>query len=175
MEIQTLPLTNLIPYARNAKTHPKEQIDKIAAQISSVGFLVPVVVDKEMIVIAGHGRLAAAKALGMEMIPVVVADHLTEDQAMAWRIADNKVAESPWDMQMLGFDLQTLQLHEVNLETTGFTLDDAKTIIASFSGAELPAEGNAKEGAQELGEEGFQEFQHKCPRCSFEFNDPAQS
>lgn len=166
MEIQSIPLSNLIPYVRNAKTHPKEQVDKIAQQISQVGFLVPIVVDKEMVVVSGHGRLLAAKALGMDMVPVVIATHLTEDQAMAWRIADNKVAESPWDMQMLGFDIKTLAMHEANLELTGFELKDAQKIISDFSGGEPTPIAEEAAAAQE-------ESTHKeptiCPHCGGQF------
>lgn len=165
MDIQNLPITNLVPYARNAKTHPKEQIDKIAHQISTVGFLVPIVVDKNLMVIAGHGRLLAAQALGMDMVPVVIADHLTEDQAMAWRIADNKVSESPWDMQLLAFDLKTLETHGLDLQLTGFSMPDAQEIMKIITTPD-PAP-VAEEAAA------AQETTHKeptiCPHCGGQF------
>ena len=175
MKVQSFPIESITPYQRNAKTHPKEQIERIARQIHEVGFLVPIVVDRDKVVVSGHGRLLAAKSLGLKEVPVVVAEHLTEDQAMAWRIADNKVAESPWDMSLLAFDMQTLELHGVDLTVTAFSMDDAKAIVASLSGADLPADGPPKEGSKELGEESFQDFQHKCPRCGFEYDDSASS
>ena len=135
MQVQSFPVESLIPYQRNAKTHPKEQVEKIAQQISKVGFLVPIVVDRDMVVVSGHGRLLAAKSLGMQEVPVVVAD-LSEDQAMAWRIADNRVAESPWDMQLLGFDLQSLKLHDFDLSLTGFADAEAERLIQNFSGTD---------------------------------------
>lgn len=171
MNVQVLPIHDLIPYARNAKVHPKEQIDRIALQISKVGFLVPIIIDKNKVVIAGHGRLAAALALNMSEVPVVVADHLTEEQAMAFRIADNKVAESSWDFPLLAFELGTLERREFDLQLTGFNLDEAKSILSSLNG---PSGDEAqKEGAKEFSNEGFEKFQHKCPKCNFEFNDPA--
>ena len=128
-EIQTIPTGKLIPYARNAKTHPKEQIEKIARQISEVGFLVPIVVDKDFVVITGHGRLEAAKALALKEVPVIIADHMSEDQAMAWRIADNKVSESPFDFQLLAFELATLERHDIDLTLTGISADEAQNLI----------------------------------------------
>lgn len=165
MNIQKFPIEQLTPYQRNAKTHPKEQVDKIAKQISEVGFLVPIVVDKDHVVIAGHGRLLAAKSLNMQEVPVVVADHLTEDQVMAWRIADNKVAESPFDMQLLAFDLQTLELHGVDLTMSGISMDEAKAIVASLSGPEIAPEKPPSAPAP-----GSTKLQHQCPQCGFEFN-----
>lgn len=165
MDIQVLPLANLVPYARNAKTHPKEQIDKIAHQISTVGFLVPIVTDKDLVVIAGHGRLLAAKALGMEMVPVFVAHHLTEEQAMAWRIADNKVSESPWDMQLLAFDLKTLESHGMDLQLTGFSMPDAQEIMKSLTTPDTkPVAEEAAEAAKTTNKEPT-----ICPHCGGEF------
>jgi len=172
LNIQILETNRLIPYARNAKLHPKDQVDKIARQISEVGFLVPIVADKELVVIAGHGRLEAAKALGLERVPVVVADHLSEDQAMAFRIADNKVAESPWDMQILGFELKTLEMHEFDLTLAGISMEEARASIAVIAGADAPSsDGGEKTGAQELGEEQFQ-TKYKCVKCGFGYDEP---
>lgn len=152
LNIQVMETNRLLPYARNAKLHPKEQVDKIARQISEVGFLVPIVVDKELVVIAGHGRLEAAKALSLERVPVVVADHLTEDQAMAFRIADNKVAESQWEMQTLGFDLKTLEMHDVDLTLTGFTLEELQPIMAQFQDEPSNESSGAAPGEDEVPE-----------------------
>jgi ParB-like chromosome segregation protein Spo0J len=168
------PVSSIVPYARNSKLHPKEQVDKIARQISEVGFLVPIIVDKDRVVIAGHGRLEAAKSLGLEQVPVIVADHLTEGQAKAFRIADNKVAESEWDFPMLAFELGSLEHMELDLTLSGFDMQEARSILQSINGSDpsgLPGgAGSPKTGATELSEDDFQEFQHTCPKCSFQWN-----
>jgi DNA modification methylase len=130
----------LIAYSRNAKLHPPEQVHKIAQQISEMGFLVPIVVDKDMVIISGHGRLQAAKDLNMTEVPVIIADWLTDEQVMAARIADNKVAESAWDMPMLAFDLGTLSRLDIDLGLTGFGTEEVRTILADFlKDAPVPA------------------------------------
>lgn len=86
--------TDLIPYSKNAKRHPAEQVRLIANSIREFGFQQPIVVDKHNVVIIGHGRLLAAKRLKIAEVPVVIADELTEDQIKALRLADNKVGES---------------------------------------------------------------------------------
>lgn len=130
---------DLIPYARNAKTHPKDQIDRIAKQINDIGFTVPIVVDKDAIIISGHGRREAAISLGMREVPVVYAAHLNENQVMAARIADNKVSESGWDLPVLAFDLGTLNMNNIELDSTGFTQEEAAEILKKFN-AEIPPE-----------------------------------
>lgn len=136
-EIQWRDPKSLTPYARNAKQHSTEQIDKIAGQIHAVGFTQPIVVDKDGIIIAGHGRREAAIRLNLEFVPVVVADHLDEYQAMAARIADNKVAEAPWDLPLLAFDLGTLESHQIDLKLTGLNLEEAQNLLKSLNGPEL--------------------------------------
>jgi ParB-like chromosome segregation protein Spo0J len=120
---------SLIPYANNSKKHPKEQIDKIARQISSVGFTQPVIVDKDNVIIIGHGRTLAALALNLEKIPVIVRDDLTEEQCKALRIADNKVAESEWDTDFLKFEIGSLDRLGFDLALTGFELDEIHSIL----------------------------------------------
>lgn len=104
-------------------------MDKIAAQIHSVGFTQPILVDKDNIIIAGHGRREAALRLGLKEVPVIVADHLDEYQVKAFRIADNKVAESEWDDDKLKFELGTLQHHDFDLKLTGFDLSDIDDLL----------------------------------------------
>jgi len=110
----------LIPYVKNSKIHSKSQITKIAGAISEFGFTQPIVLDKEGVIIAGHGRREAAIALNLKEVPVVIADHLTEDQIIAARIADNKIGEAPWDQDVLKFELGTLKMHDYKMELTGF-------------------------------------------------------
>jgi ParB-like chromosome segregation protein Spo0J len=131
-EVQWLSPEKLTPYAKNAKIHSNEQIDKIAGQIAAFGFTQPIVVDKDKIIIAGHGRREAAIRLGLAKVPVIVASHLDEYQAMAARIADNKVAEAPWDNELLKFDLGTLQGHEMDLKLTGFDLTEVEALLKGW-------------------------------------------
>ena len=102
--------SDLIPYARNAKIHTDEQITKIAASIREFGFMSPVVLDKDNTILAGHGRVLAAKKLGMKEVPAVQAEHLSEAQRKAYILADNRTAEehSGWDMEMLSLELEDL-------------------------------------------------------------------
>lgn len=119
----------LMPYEKNAKVHSEEQILKIAHQISEFGFDQPIVVDKEKVVVKGHGRRLAAIKLGLKEVPVIIATHLTEEQAIAARIADNKVGEAPWDPELLKFDLLTLQRLDFNMELTGFELPKIEEML----------------------------------------------
>src|SRR5690554_2281006 len=91
-EYKTVSVSSLIPYARNSRTHSDEQVTKIAASIKEFGFLNPVIIDGENGIIAGHGRIMAAKKLGIESVPVIEASHLTDAQRRAYVIADNRLA-----------------------------------------------------------------------------------
>lgn len=118
MEIQNIELSKLTPYGKNAKKHPKKQIEQVAASIKEFGFRQPIVTDKDMVLIVGHGRLEAAKLLGLKEVPVVIAD-LTEEQAKAYRLADNKLNETEWDMDLVLEEL-TLMSDDM-VELTGFS------------------------------------------------------
>lgn len=175
--IEFMSIDLIVPYSRNAKEHPKDQIALIARQIDEVGFTQPIVVDGQNVVIAGHGRLEAARSLGLVFVPVVKVTHLTEEQVMAYRIADNKVAESQWDLPILAFELGTLERRDFDMTLTGFSMAEARGILSTIAGgpgdvgASPP---NEKEGAKELSEGDFQVFQHTCPQCGFGFNGPAK-
>ena len=177
-EIQWRNPESLTPYARNAMAHPTEQIDELAGQIAAVGFTQPIVVDKDGVIVVGHGRREAAMRLGLSEVPVVVADHLDEHQLMAYRIADNKVREKArWDFDMLKFELGSLERNGFNLELTGFSLPDLKTLLPKDPGQGdsggqregSPDSGGAK-GSSEMSEGDFQEFKHVCPKCGFGFD-----
>lgn len=116
---------DLIPYARNSRTHSDEQVNQIVSSIKEFGFLNPVIVDGENGIIAGHGRVMAAQKLGLEVLPVVEAAHLTETQKRAYIIADNKLASNAgWDDEMLRIEFDELQQEGFDLELTGFSLDE---------------------------------------------------
>lgn len=126
----------LTPYVRNSKSHPTEQVDKIAGQIASIGFTQPIVVDKDFVIIAGHGRREAAMRLGLLEVPVVVMSHLNEYEVMAARIADNKVAESDWEKDFLKFDLLALDHQNFEMSLTGFDEDELEKLMTSA--ADMP-------------------------------------
>jgi hypothetical protein len=122
--IKTPQVADLIPYARNSRTHSDEQITQIAASIKEFGFLNPVIVDGENGIIAGHGRVMAAKKLGMTELPAVEASHLTDAQRRAYIIADNKLAlNAGWDDEMLRVEFDELGAMGFDLDLTGFSAD----------------------------------------------------
>ncbi len=126
---KTVSVADLIPYARNSRTHSDAQVAKIAASIREFGFLNPVIVDGQNGIVAGHGRVLAAQKLGLDTLPVIEAAHLTEAQKRAYVIADNRLAlDAGWDNDMLKVELSDLQADGFNLELTGFSLDE----IAAF-------------------------------------------
>lgn len=115
----------LVPYARNARTHSKQQILQLQASLREFGFVNPVIVDKELNIIAGHGRILAAKEEGITDVPCVFAEHLTEAQKRAYIIADNRLAlNAGWDAEMLSVEIADLQGVDFNVSLLGF--DDAE-------------------------------------------------
>ncbi len=121
MDIQELALKDVIPYARNPRNN-KASVDKVAASIKEFGFKQPIVVDSEMVIIAGHTRYLAAKKLKLKKVPVVVAKDLTPAQVKAYRIADNRTHEdSTWDEEMLALELEEInKTDELDIALTGF-------------------------------------------------------
>lgn len=119
--IKTAQVADLIPYARNSRTHSDEQVSQIAASIKEFGFLNPVIVDGDNGIIAGHGRVMAAKKLGMTEVPAVEASHLTDAQRRAYIIADNKLAlNAGWDYEILRIEFDELTEAGFDLGLTGF-------------------------------------------------------
>ena len=165
------PLDRLQPYERNARTHSPEQVAQIAASIQEFGFTNPILVDGADGILAGHGRLAAAKDMGLAEVPVIVLDHLSPEQRRAYILADNQLAlNAGWDIELLQQEVVGLNLADFDLSLLGFDEDRIASLLDPEGiNREEPA---AKEriGAEEYGEEDFSEFEHKCPRCNFEFN-----
>ena len=120
MEIVQVKTSELVPYERNAKEHPQEQVEHIANSIKAFGFRSPIVAWKDGTIINGHGRLLAAYKLGLEEVPVIYADDLTEEEANAFRLADNKTAESSWDELLLADELA--DLFDFDMGRFGFDL-----------------------------------------------------
>lgn len=125
-------VVDLIPYVNNARTHSDEQVTQIASSIKEFGFNNPILTDGENGVIAGHGRLLAAKKLGLETVPTIELAGLTEAQKKAYILADNKIAlNSGWDEELLKIELDDLKLQGVNLETVGFSDEELSKLIIS--------------------------------------------
>ena len=130
LSLQYKPLEMLIPYARNARQHSDAQVAQIAASIREFGWAAPIIVDAQSNVIAGHGRLLAARKLGLAEVPVVSMDHLSDTQRRALILADNKIAENAtWDEAVLGVELAALSEAGFELGLTGFSQDEWERLI----------------------------------------------
>lgn len=131
-DFQLIQTDKLIPYVNNARTHSKEQITKLRSSLREFGFINPVIIDHEYNVIAGHGRLMAAKEEGITEVPCVFADHLTEAQKKAYIIADNRMAmDAGWDEELLRVEIEALQAESFDIGLTGF---DEQEIADLFAG-----------------------------------------
>src|SRR5450755_1138345 len=131
LTIQTWPIDKLIPYARNARTHSDEQVAQVAASIVEFGWTNPILVGADGVIIAGHARLAAARKLRMNEVPVIVLDGLSETQRRALILADNRLAMSAgWDEEMLRVELESLQEDSFNLELVGFSDEEIEELLA---------------------------------------------
>jgi ParB-like chromosome segregation protein Spo0J len=121
MKIQEMEIEKLIPYARNSRTHSDEQVAQLAASIREFGWTNPILIDGENGIIAGHGRLAAARKLGLKKIPVIELSHLSPTQKKALIIADNKLAlNAGWDNDLLALEFEELELEGFDLQLLGF-------------------------------------------------------
>lgn len=125
VEIRPVLVASLVPAARNAREHPPEQIAQLVASIQEFGFLNPVVIGEGGVLIAGHGRVMAAKKLRMKFIPAVDARHLSETQIKAYALADNRIAEgSTWDREVMEADLEALARDGMDMQAFGFAMED---------------------------------------------------
>jgi DNA modification methylase len=125
----TFPVADLIPYARNSRTHNEEQIAQIMASIKEFGFTNPILIGGDNVIIAGHGRLLAAQRLGLTEVPVIRLPDLTETQRKALVIADNKIAlNAGWDEEMLALEMKELEESDFNLDILGFSEDELKEL-----------------------------------------------
>ena len=130
MQIEQIQLEALIPYINNSRTHSDEQVAQIAASIKEFGFNNPILVDKDNSIIAGHGRLQAARKLGLTEVPCVRLEHLTETQRKAYIIADNRLAlNAGWDNELLTIELNELLADGFALEILGFDSDELKSLL----------------------------------------------
>lgn len=153
IKIEQIKVTDLVPYSKNAKVHDNEQIKKLAASIKAFGYLVPIVIDKNNEIVAGHGRLEALRLLNVEEIGVIRAEALTEDQIKTFRLADNKLNESDWNMDLADEELAALP-EELKL-LTGF---DLKQLPDNFK----PLDNNPRLDVKN-------EKEVECPSCGESF------
>jgi ParB-like chromosome segregation protein Spo0J len=138
IEIKSIPLASLKPYANNARTHSEQQVEQLAKSIQQFGFNNPILVQEDLTVIAGHGRLAAAQKLGMTEVPTITLKHLTPEQTRAYVLADNKLAlNAGWDNEMLKAELLAIQeAGEIDLSLIGFDDNDLKYLITDVGDVE---------------------------------------
>lgn len=164
-KVERRKVADLIPYARNARTHSDEQVGQIAASIREWGWTVPVLVDGEGGIIAGHGRIMAAQRIGIEEVPCMVADGWTEAQKRAYMIADNKLTiNSAWDMDLLKMEMQDIDAIGFDLALTGFDVAEMTTL---FDEPDMSAPDSS---TKEIDPDAYA-MDHKCPKCGFEFDD----
>lgn len=134
LAITERPVDELIPYVNNARIHSDEQVAQIAASIKEFGFNVPIVTDGENGVLAGHGRLLAARKLGLATVPVIEAGHLSKAQRKAFILADNKIGDnSSFDFGIINLEMQELRESDFDLALTGFSDFEIETITAGGS------------------------------------------
>jgi ParB-like chromosome segregation protein Spo0J len=169
MHIEHLALDALIPYARNSRTHSDEQVAQIAGSIREFGFTNPVLIDGDGGIIAGHGRVMAARKLGLDEVPCIRLAHLTDAQKRAYIIADNKLAlNAGWDDQMLAIEIRAICEIGFDVELTGYGENEIDGIYESFDmdiaaalADDLIQKSNRVEQRQRDGE-------RKCPHCGGE-------
>jgi len=159
-KIEQIDIKKLIPYARNSRTHSDIQVSQIAASIKEFGFTNPVLISDTYDIIAGHGRVLAAKKLGWDSVPCIRLDHLTDTQRRAYVIADNSIAlNSDWDFDMLSVEIDELNDFKFDVSLLAFTNEQLSELIGSPE--ELPDNDlKADEKTRET---------CICPKCHFEF------
>lgn len=130
-EMKMVETSKLIPYVNNARTHSQEQVNKLRGSLREFGFINPVIIDSDFNVIAGHGRLMAAKEEGIEEVPCVLVDYLTEAQRKAYILADNRYAQDAgWDEELLRLEIEALEGMDFDVSLTGFNEDEIADLFA---------------------------------------------
>ena len=159
-QIEQIALKKLIPYARNSRTHSDIQVSQIAASIREFGFTNPVLITENYDILAGHGRVLAAKKLGMDSVPCIKVDHLNEFQRKAYIIADNQLAlNSDWNFDMLSVEIDELNDVKFDVSLLAFTNEQLAEMIGS---PEEPVDNELKADPKD-------KETCICPKCHFEF------
>ena len=166
MQIEQISIEELLPYAKNSRTHSDEQTAQIAASIKEFGFTNPVLIDNENQIIAGHGRVLAARKLKMKEVPCIRLGYLTETQKKAYVIADNKLAlNSGWDEELLALEIADLKDEDFKIEILGFT-DEELTLINDAANKNFePATEDEQSKLDQLDPKWI-----ACPHCGKEFD-----
>lgn len=167
-QLEHISTADLIPYARNARTHSPSQVAGIAGSIREFGFNNPVLIDQDNGIIAGHGRVLAAQQLGLDAVPCLRLGHLTKTQRQAYILADNRLAElAGWDTEMLALEIADLRLDDVDLELLGFDDAGLRDLLGENDAGDMtPDETSTKE----IDPDDYQ-MELRCPKCGFEFDD----
>ena len=159
MDIIEMKLNDLHPYENNPR-YNDDAVEAVASSIEQFGFKVPIIIDKNNVIVTGHTRYKAAKQLGLEKVPCIKADDLTDQQIKAFRLADNKVSEiATWDMEKLNLELE--EIEDIDMSDFGFDVffNEYEYTSTITSGSEL-----------DLDDFGDDKFQCTCPKCGFRFN-----
>ena len=167
-QLESWPTDSLIEYARNARNND-HAVDRVAAAIREFGFRVPILAKSDKTIVDGHLRLKAAKKLGLEKVPVLLCDDMTDVQVRAFRLSVNKVSEfADWDSEMLRVELDELGKDGFDIELTGFSLDEVATLLIDGSNFEPGSEDDQGQ---------LDQLDPKivtCPHCSKEFDSREQ-
>ena len=149
LQIEQLPLATLIPYANNARTHSDDQVEQMAASMTTFGWTNPVLIDQEAGIIAGHGRVLAAQRLGISTVPCIRLAHLNDAQRRAYMLADNQLAlNAGWDNDLLTQELLDLQTLDIDLNLIGFDDSTLEQLLNLDVAAEAGQEQQAHESHQ---------------------------
>ena len=166
-QIEMMAVADLVPYAKNSRVHDDAQVAQIAASIREFGFTNPVLIGAQGGIIAGHGRVLAARKLKMDQVPCIMLGHLTDTQRRAYVIADNSLAlNSSWDKELLQLELADLHAAEFNMDLLGF--DAAELSLAMGFEDELA---EAPESSSKEIDPDDYKMGCKCPKCGLEFDD----
>ena len=164
LTITEVKITDLIPYANNARTHSDAQVAQIAASIKEFGFTNPILLDGTNGIIAGHGRLMAARKLSLDTVPCIQLSHLSDKQKKAYILADNRLAmNSGWDTQLLTLELKSLDDEGFDLEMLGFDADELRELMSDVNFD--PATEDEQGKLDELDPKWI-----ICPKCGSEFD-----
>lgn len=172
-QLTMVPINDLIPYALNAKKHGVKQINQIRASLREFGFVTPVLIDFDNNIIAGHGRVEAARAEGMSEVPCVLVTNLTEAQRKAYILADNRLNEtSVWDKDLLKIELNGLAALDFDVGIVGFDAECLKEIEVNACTRAAPGQSEAKDSDAASSSEldpPETPYTYRCPECGFEF------
>ena len=163
-KIEQVAVADLIPYASNSRTHSDAQIAQIAASIREFGWTNPILIDGDNGLIAGHGRLLAARKLGLEEVPAIILDHLTKAQQRALVIADNQIAlNAGWDIELLKIELKDLDMAKFDLTITGFDIGELTAMFDEpiFEPGKEDDQGKLDELSPKM---------VQCPHCGQEYD-----